>query len=71
MDMYNRFDYGFAGGIELHPVKGLIVGGRLNISFGDLYKDPSSYMTSGGTQAPLPKVDVKNNVLQLFAGWIF
>ena len=72
MDMYNRFDYGFGGGIEIHPVAGLIIGARLNVSMGDLYKDPSSYMTGGGgMQSPIPKINAKNNVLQLSAGWIF
>jgi hypothetical protein len=72
MDFYNKFDYGFAGGIEIHPFKGLLVGARYNISLGNLYKDPSSYEMNGG-QPPsfIPPVDVKNNVLQIFAGWIF
>jgi len=72
MDFYNKFDYGFAGGIEIHPFKGLLVGARYNISLGNLYKDPSSYEMNGG-QPPsfIPSVDVKNNVLQIFAGWIF
>jgi len=72
MDVYNKFDYGFAGGIEIHPFKGLLVGARYNISLGNLYKDPSSYEMNGG-QPPsfIPAVDVKNNVLQIFAGWIF
>jgi hypothetical protein len=72
MDYYNKFDYGFAGGIEVHPFKGLLVGARYNVSLGNLYKDPSSYET--GTAPPpsfIPQVDVKNNVFQLFAGWIF
>jgi len=72
MDFYNKFDYGFAGGIEVHPFKGLLVGARYNISLGNLYKDPSSYEMNG-SQPPsfIPQVDVKNNVFQLFAGWIF
>jgi len=72
MDFYNKFDYGLAGGIEIHPFKGLLVGARYNISLGNLYKDPSSYEMNGG-QPPsfIPAVDVKNNVLQIFAGWIF
>ena len=72
MDYYNKFDYGFAGGIEVHPFKGLLVGARYNISLGNLYKDPSSYETNGG-QPPsfIPQVNVKNNVFQLFVGWIF
>jgi hypothetical protein len=72
MDYYNKFDYGFAGGIEVHPFKGLLVGARYNISLGNLYKDPSSFESNGG-QPPsfIPKVDVKNNVFQLSVGWIF
>jgi hypothetical protein len=73
MDYYNRFDYGFAGGIEIHPVKGLLIGARYNISLGNLYKDPSTF-SSGTTPTPtdfIPKVDAKNNVVQVFAGWIF
>jgi len=72
MDYYNKFDYGVAAGIEVHPFKGLLVGARYNLSLGNLYKDPSSYETSGG-QPPsfIPQVDAKNNVVQLFVGWIF
>jgi hypothetical protein len=68
MDYYNRFDYGVAGGIELHPVKGLLIGARLNVSLGKMYKDPSAMMTQPSF---IPKVDVKNNVVQIFAGWRF
>ena len=70
MSFYNRFDYGFAGGIEIHPVSGLLIGARINISFNSLYKnfsDPSS----GTPPSFVPKVDVKNNLFQIFAGWKF
>jgi hypothetical protein len=67
MDLYNRFDYGFAGGVEIHPVKNLLIGARLNISLGSLYKEPKA----GQQPSFIPSVDVKNNVLQLFAGWRF
>jgi hypothetical protein len=70
MDYYNKFDFGFAGGIEVHPFKGLLIGARYNISLGNLYKDPSSY-PPGTVPDFIPTVDVKNNVFQLFAGWIF
>jgi hypothetical protein len=66
MDYYNKFDYGFAVGAEVHPFKSLLVGARYNISLGKLYKD----METG--QAPSFSVqDAKNNVVQLFAGWRF
>ena len=70
MDYYSKFDYGFAAGIEVHPFKGLLIGARYNISLGNLYKDPSSY-PPGTPPSFIPQVDVKNNVIQLFAGWIF
>lgn len=67
MDLYNRFDYGYGGGVEIHPIKGLLIGARINISLGNLYKAPEP----GQQFSFIPKVDVKNNVFQLFAGWKF
>lgn len=70
MDYYNKFDYGYGGGIEIHPVKGLLIGARVNISLGNLYKNIGD--TSGGAKPSfIPKVDVKSNVFQVFAGWKF
>jgi hypothetical protein len=69
MDFYNRFDYGVAGGLEIHPVKGLLIGARMNISLGNMYKDMSN--PSGGQPSFFPKIDAKNNVFQIFAGWRF
>jgi len=70
MNYYNRFDYGFAGGVEIHPVAGLLIGARMNISLGNMYKDMST-ATPGASPSFIPKVDVKNNVFQVFAGWKF
>jgi hypothetical protein len=67
MDFYNRFDYGYGGGIEIHPVSGLLIGARVNISLGNLYKMPED----GQQPSFVPKVDVKNNLFQIFAGWKF
>jgi hypothetical protein len=70
MDYYNRFDYGVAGGLEVHPFKGLLIGARYNLSLGNIYKNL-------GTAAPgtipsfIPDVNVKNNVVNLYAGWHF
>jgi hypothetical protein len=66
MDLYNRFDYGAAGGIEIYPIKNLLIGARLNISFGKMYKEPSQ--TQGTQPNFFPSIDAKNNVLQLFLG---
>ncbi|MEP7373557.1 MAG: porin family protein [Chitinophagaceae bacterium] len=66
MNLYNRFDYGFAGGVEVHPVGGLLIGARANISLGSLYKDAQS-----GQMPSFSNIDIKNNVFQVFVGWRF
>ena len=70
MDLYNRFDYGYGGGVEIHPVSGLLIGARVNISLGNLYSDIAN-TTPGTSPSFIPKVDVKNNVFQIYAGWKF
>jgi Outer membrane protein beta-barrel domain len=67
MSLYNRFDYGYGGGVEIHPVMGLLIGARVNISLGNLYKQPEP----GQQPSFIPKVDVKNNLFQFYAGWKF
>jgi hypothetical protein len=69
MDAYNKFDYGYAIGGEIHPFKGLIIGARYNVSLGDMYKNMD--YTTGAMPSFIPKVDTKNNVVQLFIGWTF
>ena len=66
MDYYNRVDYGYAAGVEVHPIKGLLIGARVNISLGKLYKEAQS-----GQIPSFSSVDIKNNVFQLFTGWRF
>lgn len=71
MGNYNKLDYGFAGGVEIHPVSGLLIGARLNISLANTNKEKSA---SIGIPAYLPNAsgaNLKNNVLQVFAGWKF
>lgn len=70
----NRFDYGFAGGIEIYPFKGLLIGGRYNVSFGNLFKT-SAAATTSPIPSPLPfnpeEVKGKNAVVQFFVGYRF
>jgi Outer membrane protein beta-barrel domain len=66
LNYYNKFDYGFAAGAEIHPVKGLLIGARYNISLGKIYKDAQS-----GQLPSFAGIGAKNNVVQIFAGWIF
>jgi len=70
MELYNRFNYALGGGVQVHPVSGLIVGARINFGLGNLYKDPSEY-ENGEVPSFVPTVDVKNNVFQLYVGWRF
>ncbi|HWH61953.1 MAG TPA: porin family protein [Ginsengibacter sp.] len=70
LDYYNRFDYGIAVGFEIHPVSGLVIGARYNLSLGDLYKNVSE-IDPGETPSFVPDVDAKKNVVQIFAGWRF
>ncbi|MGB8193455.1 MAG: outer membrane beta-barrel protein [Chitinophagaceae bacterium] len=65
----NRLDYGAAGGLEVYPFKGIIIGGRYNMNFGKTYKAPT------GTFNPLPfnPSDVKgsNAVINFYLGYKF
>lgn len=66
MDLYNRFDYGYALGAEIHPVAGLIIGARYNVSLAKVYKDIQNLQRPSFTSE-----DAKNNVVQVSVGWRF
>lgn len=66
MDYYNRFDYGFGAGVEIHPISGLLIGAKINISLGKLYKDAAN-----GQMPSFSSIDIKNNLFQIFTGWRF
>lgn len=72
-DFMNRFDYGFAGGVEVYPFKGLIIGARYNLGLGKMYKQYDQSSTT--TPYPLPfdpaTTNFKNGILQLFVGYRF
>jgi hypothetical protein len=69
--LMNRFDYGFAGGVEVYPFKGLLIGARYNLGLGKLYKQ--QYKST--SPYPLPfnpeTTDFKNGLVQFFAGYRF
>lgn len=74
--LMNRFDYGFAGGAEVYPFKGLLVGARYNLGLGKLYKHYEDQLsTTNPRPFPLPfdpdKTDFKNGVFQLYLGYRF
>jgi hypothetical protein len=71
---YNRIDYGYGVGVEVHPFLGLLVGARYNVSLSKLYKQSYSYGSGNPPPSFLPNsssIDLKNNVVQLFAGYRF
>ena len=71
-NLMNRVDYGFAGGVEIYPYKGIIVGGRYNLGLGKLYK---RYEQAAENPYPLPfnpeTTDFKNGLFQFFIGYKF
>jgi Outer membrane protein beta-barrel domain len=66
LDLYNRYDYGYALGFELHPIKNLLISARYNVSLAKIYKSLSNLQKPTFTSA-----DAKNNVIQLSAGFRF
>lgn len=67
-DYFKRFDYGVAGGVEIFPFKGFFVGARLNVSLDKINEDAP---LGGNWPNYVPRIDAKNNVLQLYTGWRF
>lgn len=65
-DYFNRFDYGVVAGAEVSPISGFFLGGRINISFNSANKQ-----STGNWPSFVPKLDARNNVVQLYAGWRF
>ena len=59
---FKRFNYGLVGGGELSPIGGLFFGARINVSLNNMNSE------SSGPNF-IPKVNVKNNVVQVYAGW--
>ena len=71
LSYYNRFSYSIGGGVEVHPVKGLLVGARLNVSLTDLYKLPDPGSMSVTPPSYTSDVNIKSNLLQIYVGWKF
>jgi len=72
LSFYNRFDYGFGAGVEVHPVGGLAIGARYTISLSKLYKQPDPSTTTYPSFIPTSNdINLKNNVVMIFVGWKF
>jgi len=72
LSYYQRLDYGFGVGVEIHPVAGLIIGARYQLSFANLYKTPT-FDSSGSAPPPsfTPSFNLKNNVVMISVGYRF
>jgi opacity protein-like surface antigen len=71
MDIYNKIDYGLAAGVEVYPIKSVIIGARYNISLGNMYKRQEEQL-SNPQPFPLPfnpdELKGKNAVINFYAG---
>ena len=67
-DYFNRFDYGLAAGVEVSPISGLFIGARINVSFNSVNKEAP---LGGSWPNFIPRLNAKNNIVQLYAGWRF
>ena len=67
-DYFKRFDYGLAGGAEIFPFMGFFIGGRINVSLNNANEEAP---LGGSWPNFIPRVNAKNNVVQLYAGWRF
>jgi hypothetical protein len=72
LSYYQRLDYGFGVGVEIHPVGGLIIGARYQLSFANLFKTPT-FDSSASAPPPsfTPKLNPKNNVVMISVGYRF
>ncbi|MEO7924100.1 MAG: porin family protein [Chitinophagaceae bacterium] len=66
-DYFNRFDYGVVAGGEISPIGGLFIGARLNVSLNNVNKEEAP--PGGSWPNYLPRLNVKNNVAQVYVGW--
>jgi len=71
MDYFNKINYGAAGGVEIRPVAGLIVGGRYNVFFGGLNEQLASAGTGMPSFIPTDGKKLKNGLLQFYVGYQF
>lgn len=68
LDYFNRFNYAATGGVQLSPLSGMILGARLNIGLNKLNEE---LIGGGNPPGYIPRDILKNNVIQVYAGWRF
>lgn len=70
-EITNRIDYGAAGGIEIYPFKGFILGGRYSMSFGNVYKQSAVEPLPDDPGSNRYEFKSKSGVVSLFVGYRF
>lgn len=68
LNYFKKFDYAAVGGAEISPLSGFFIGARINVSLQKANEDPP---LGGSWPSAVPRLDAKNNVVQLYAGWRF
>lgn len=68
LSYFKKFDYAVVGGAEISPLSGFFLGARINVS---LQKANEDAPLGGSWPAAVPRLDAKNNVVQVYAGWRF
>lgn len=64
LQYFNKFTYGVAAGAEVSPLFGLFFGARINVGLNN-----TNSGTNSGFPNFIPRADIKNNVVQVYAGW--
>lgn len=70
-DYFNKLNYGFAGGLEIKPIAGLIIGGRYNAFFGNLTDQYAAGTPGLPSYIPTDGKKLKNGLLQVYVGYQF
>jgi len=69
-DFYNKVKYGITGGVEVHPFKGLIIGGRYSVDVTNACKT-----SNASAMMPYPfnlsTANLKGGLFQFSVGYIF
>ncbi|MBL0234965.1 MAG: PorT family protein [Chitinophagaceae bacterium] len=64
LNYFNKFTYGVAAGGEVSPLFGLFFGARVNVGLNN-----TNNGTDPGSPNFIPRVNMKNNVVQVYMGW--
>jgi hypothetical protein len=67
----NRLNYGGCAGLEIYPWKGLLIGGRYNLSFSNINRKEASSYQMASRSITANNNRFKNEVWNIVVGWRF